>query len=293
MFIVGDDNMTLRKTLCLITAFLMLTSLSACKSEETVTENNTETHTVLIEETTQGAMQTDNDITRNTESAIAETDTVPSTNEVTEKPASVNPSDWTKSEIIDAYKKAAENSDKTAKSEKAITMKDFSINNSQYENVIDFVMPIMSKLLANNSTAEDGITGGYQNLSEADVKSAKAYSVGSNTAIELVLNNQTDGPYADALGGSVGHAITAVGDISVVTDQINDLGIAIQISEKDTKINYTNATVKVLIDQDGNIVKGTWKYTVDIQLNNYKVGKSTVEQTSVVMDNVITVNGGF
>lgn len=288
--------MTFRKTLCLIIAFLMFTLLSACKSKETVIEKNSEAQTVPVEENTESILQTqtaDNDFTQETESSVVETDTASTTSEASEKAASDNPSEWTKSEIVDFYKKSAEKSDKTAKSEKAITMKGFSINNGQYENVIDFVMPIMSKLLANNSTAEDGITGGYKNLSESDVKSAKAYPVGSSTAIELVLNNQTDGPYADALGGSVGHAITAVGDISVVTDQINDLGIAIQISEKDTKINYTNATVKVLIDKDGNIIKGTWKYTVDIQLNNYKVGKSTVEQTSVIMDNIITVNGGF
>lgn len=288
--------MAFRKTLSLITALLLLTSLSACKNNETVIEKTTENQTASIEQTQDNALQTqsaDIEITHENHTIIAGTNTVSTTAEVTETVSAVNPSEWTKTEIIDAYKKAAEKSDKTAKSEKAITMKDFSINNGQYENVIDFVMPIMSKLLANNSTAEDGITGGYKNLSEADVKSAKAYPVGNNTAIELVLNNQTDGPYADALGGPVGHAITAVGDISVVTDQINDLGIAIQISEKDTKINYTNATVKVLIDKDGNIIKGTWKYTVDIQLNNYKVGKSTVEQTSVVMDNVITVNGGF
>ncbi len=211
----------------------------------------------------------------------------------TESISSVNPSDWSISEIIDAYKKAASKSHNSVKSEQVITMKDFSINNGQYENVIDFVMPIMSKILANNSTEKDGITGGYQNLSEADVISAKAYASGNNTVIELVMKNQSDGPRSDALSGPVGHAITAVGDIGVVTDQINDLGIAIEISDKDTKINYTNATVKILIDKDGNIVKGTWQYTVDIRLNNYKVGKSTVETTSVVMDNVITVNGGF
>ena len=207
--------------------------------------------------------------------------------------SSVSPSDWSTAEIIDTYKKAAAKSNSSVKSEQIITMKDFSINNGQYENVIDFVMPIMSKLLANNSTEKDGITGGYQNLSEADIASAKAYASGENTVIEMVLKNQTGGPRDDAMSGSVGHAITAVGDIGVITDQINDLGIAIEISDKDTKINYTNATVKVLIDKKGNIIKGTWKYTVDINLNNYKVGKSTVETTSVVMDNVITVNGGF
>lgn len=207
--------------------------------------------------------------------------------------ALIDPSLMTQAEIIEFYKKAAEKSNKNAKSEQIITLKDISINNGQFEGVIDFVMPIMSKLLANNSTDKDGITGGYTNLIEADIRSAKAYASGDNTVIEMVMNEQTDGAHGDALSGPVGHAITAVGNISVVTDQLNDLGLPIAISDKDTSIHYTNPVVKVLIDKNGNIIKGTWSYTVEIMLNNYKVGKSTVDTTSVIMDNVITVNGGF
>ncbi len=278
--------------LCLLTGIMF----SSCKnnSNETIVPD---TSVCALQEESD-SKNIDKDVTV-TENGIIEVSTesletyAEPTQSVPETDSSSNPSDWSTSEIIEAYKKAAAKSHNSVKSEQAITMKDFSINNGQYENVIDFVMPIMSKLLANNSTEKDGITGGYKNLTESDVISAKAYASGNNTVIEIVMKNQTDGPRADALSGPVGHAITAVGDIGVVTDQINDLGIAIQISDKDTKIHYTNATVKVLIDKDGNIVKGTWKYTVDINLNNYKVGKSTVETTSVVMDNVITVNGGF
>ncbi len=274
--------------LCAVTVMMF----SSCKNENTlidIPETTAEDFSAdFSEAVTEEIFSVSDNGTQEETTAVAESETVPA-----ETVTAINPSEWSTAEIIDAYKKAASKSHGSVKSEQAITMKHFSINNGQYENVIDFVMPIMSKILANNSSEKDGITGGYQKLSEADVSSAKAYASGSNTVIELVMKNQTDGPYADAMSGSVGHAITAVGDISVVTDQINDLGIAIEISDKDTKINYTDATVKVLIDKDGNIVKGTWKYTVDITLNNYKVGKSTVETTSVVMDNVITVNDGF
>ena len=282
----------LRKFAAVVLCALTVMMFSSCKNEDTLND---------IPETASEDFSADfNEAVTEETSDIFDADTQEETTSVTESETvlsetvpAVNPSEWSTAEIIDAYKKAAAKSHSSVKSEQAITMKHFSINNGQYENVIDFVMPIMSKILANNSSEKDGITGGYQKLSESDVSSAKAYASGSNTVIELVMKNQTDGPYADAMNGSVGHAITAVGDIGVVTDQINDLGIAIEISEKDTEINYTDATVKVLIDKDGNIVKGTWKYTVDITLNNYKVGKSTVETTSVVMDNVITVNGGF
>lgn len=277
--------------LCIVTVLVF----SSCRNNSTVNSTPETTAEATTEVNFTDKTAENNTLVNNINpDSTSPSATVPASDITTSETASAaNPSEWSTAEIIDAYKKAAAKSNDSVKSEQTITLKDFSINNGQYENVLDFVMPIMSKILANNSTEKDGITGGYQNLCEADIESARAVAAGDKIAIEMTMKNQTDGPRGDALGGSVGHAITAVGDIGVVTDQINDLGIAIEISDKDTKINYTNATVRVLIDKDGKIVKGTWKYTVDIRLNNYKVGKSTVETTSIVMDNVITVNGGF
>lgn len=151
----------------------------------------------------------------------------------------------------------------------------------------------MSKLLANNSKETAGVTGGYNNLKASDIATAKAYKVGGNTAIEMVMHEQVTGPSDDALSGSVGHAITAVGDIGAVVKQLKDLGIPLELSEKDTKIYYTKPVVKVLINSDDEIIKGTWKYTVEIRMDNYKAFGKDVETTSVIMDNTITVNGGF
>ncbi len=47
------------------------------------------------------------------------------------------------------------------------------------------------------------------------------------------------------------------------------------------------------VDGDGRIIKGTWSYTVDINMNNYKVFGTAVNSTSIVMENVITLNGGL
>lgn len=204
-----------------------------------------------------------------------------------------DPSAWSIEQIIEAYKDSAKKSDSKVKSEQSISLKSISVNNGEYEGLFEFITPIMSKLLANNSTEKDGITGGYKNLSVSDVASAKAYKVGNNIAIEMVMKDQISGAKEDALSGSVGHAITAVGDISVVTQQLTDLGLPLEISEKDTKIYYTKPVVKVLIDKNGEIINGTWSYIVEISLNNYKAFGKTVNTTSVIMDNTITVNGGF
>ena len=109
----------------------------------------------------------------------------------------------------------------------------------------------------------------------------------------MTMKNQISGPKEDALSGSVGHAITAVGDIGSVTNQLKDLGLPLEISDDETKIIFTNPTVKVKIDSNGIIVNGTWQYTVEIRLDNYKVFGKDVETTSIVMLNTLTLNGGF
>lgn len=216
-----------------------------------------------------------------------------STHEETTAADSDNPADWSVEKIVEVYKSAAKKSHASAVSTRSISLKSISVNNGEYEGLFEFITPIMSKLLANNSTEVDGITGGYNNLAPSDLVSAKAYKSGSNTVVEMVMKEQVSGAKDDALAGSVGHAITAVGDISVVTQQLKDLGLPLDISEKDTKIYYTNPTVKVLINSNGEIVNGTWRYTVDINMNNYKAFGKDVKTTSVVMDNTITLNGGF
>ncbi|MEE0980464.1 MAG: hypothetical protein U0K91_02170, partial [Acutalibacteraceae bacterium] len=83
-----------------------------------------------------------------------------------------------------------------------------------------------------------------------------------------------------------------VGDIGAVAKQLEDK-LPLEINYNETKIYYTNPTVKVLIDPNGKIVNGTWQYTVDIRLNNYKAFGQPVDSTSIVMVNTLTLNGGF
>lgn len=204
-----------------------------------------------------------------------------------------NPESWSADKIAEVYKAAATKTHKSVKSQHKIELKSISVNDGQYEGLFDFITSVMSKLLANNSEDKDGITGGYTDLTGDDIKSAKAYKSGKNTVIEMVMKEQVSGAREDALSGSVGHAITAVGDIGNVTKQITDLGIPLEIGDSNAKIYYTDPTVKVVISPDGKILNGTWQYTVEIKLSNYRAFGKTVEKTSVIMDNTLTVNGGF
>ena len=247
---------------------------------EIITENDDEDLSDIITQPEIGTVTiTQKEETAKHISEKTEKNTKPVAN--TTKKSDDNPADWNKEKIASFYKTAAKKTHSEVKSSHKIEIKKISVNNGEFEGLFDFIMPIMSKLLANNSEDKDGITGGYSNLTASDIASAKAYKSGENTVVEMIMKEQVSGPKEDANSGSVGHAITAVGDISVVTDQLADLKLPLEISDKHTKIYYTNPTVKVVINENGKIVNGTWKYTVEIRLDNYKAFGKDVETTSV------------
>lgn len=284
--------MTVKKISALIMCLIMIIVCASCGNENNDTDSPAEFSTTVTEKHN---IDDNDDITieDNEFTAVSESDNSETTEVVSESVITDDPANWSYAQIVDAYKAAAKKTHPSAKCQQKITLADISINNGQFESGMKFVKSIISAFLNKNSTEIEGITGGYTNLTESDVLNAKAYKVGNNTAIEMVMKNQTDGPKADALAGSVGHVISVVGDITVVTAQLTDMGIPLELSEKDTSIHYTKPIVKVLIDNNGNIIKGTWSYRVDIRMNNYQVMGTKIDTTSVVMDNTITLGGGF
>lgn len=288
--------MIYKKFFAFILSLVMIASLSACGKDtpDTPSDINTSTSekstdTVIQDETTSSTTEADDtSSTTTTQPSVtdkSEEPTVPA-NAPTQKPD--NPADWTKAQIVEAYKAAARKTHSSVKSQHRIEMKEVLVNGKE----IGFVVPIMSAFLKSNETDKNGITGGYDQLTAADVASARAYKNGSSLIIEMTMNKQTSGASEDANSGCVGHAITTVGDIGTVAKQLEDK-LPLELNDKETRIYYTNPTVKVVIDPNGKIVNGTWQYTVDIRLNNYKAFGQPVDSTSVVMKNTLTVNGGF
>ena len=292
--------MCFKKYIALILTVVTVFSLSACGKEK-ISDNpqeNTTDNTIDISQEL-----TDSIADNTTTSSVDGTDTSGSsgtepssvdTSENLSVPANAptknnnDPSGWSAEQIVEAYKTAAKKTHSSVKSQHRIEMKEVLVNGKE----IGFVVPIMSAFLKSNETDKDGITGGYNNLTAADVASAKAYKNGSATVIEMTMKKQTSGASEDANSGSVGHAVTGVGDIGAVAKQLEDK-LPLEINYNETKIYYTNPTVKVLIDPNGKIVNGTWQYTVDIRLNNYKAFGQPVDSTSIVMVNTLTLNGGF
>lgn len=302
--------MNTKRVIAAILSLLLLISLTSCKEKE---DNSAEQETTTVinsisEETVVGNVL-------NTETAVLNTTAEPSPlttsqpasteatntpNESTAKPTSAetqketvvppdDPASWSKEKIIEEYKNAARKSHATAKSNQNITLKNISINNGEYDSAISMVKPIIAKFIESKSTDIDGITGGFEKLVPQDVKSAKAYKTDDGTVIEMTIVEQTSGAKEDALSGSVGHAITAVGDISTVIGDLSDMGLPLEISEKDTKIYYTNPVVNVVINENGEIISGTWSYTVEICMNNLKAFGKTVDKASITMENTISL----
>ncbi len=282
--------MNVKRLSAIILCLVMVLISASCGNKKTDTDSPTVTSTTVAEIKDKNIY----DVVNNTKTtAVTENNETETTEAVSETIITDDPANWSYAKIVEVYKTAAKKTHPSAKSQQKISLADISINNGQFESGMKVVKSIISTFLNKNSTEIEGITGGYANLVESDILKAKAYKVGNNTAIEMTMKNQTDGAKGNALAGSVGHAVSVVGDITVVTSQLQDMGLPLELSEKDTAIYYTKPVVKVLIDSNGNIVKGTWSYRVDIRMNNYQVAGTKIDTTSVVMDNTITLGGGF
>ncbi len=292
--------MHFKKYIALVLTVVMVFSLAACGKDknpdvpqENITDNTNSISQDLTDNNTDNAPTSTVGDTDTSDASVTEPSSV-DTSENLSVPANAptknnnDPSKWSTEQIVEAYKTAAKKTHSSVKSQHRIEMKEVLVNGKE----IGFVVPIMSAFLKSNETDKDGITGGYTNLTAADVASAKAYKNGSATVIEMTMKKQTSGASENANSGSVGHVITGVGDIGAVAKQLEDK-LPLEINYNETKIYYTNPTVKVLIDPNGKIVNGTWQYTVDIRLNNYKAFGQPVDSTSIVMVNTLTLNGGF
>ena len=199
----------------------------------------------------------------------------------------------TKDEIVDFYKNAAEKSNPTAKSNQVMVLNKLIINNG--EGALGFftkiLEPAIRAVVKKNALEFDGITGGFRNLTANDAKSIKAYKNGEYTVIEMTMKNQTDDIHANEYEGTVGHAISVLGDISRVIAEFPQFNV--DLSNAKIDIHYVNATVKVKINKDGIIEKGTWKYTCDPDISNVKISGINVRTADAEIDYIITVGGGF
>lgn len=291
----------MRKIFAFSLIFALILAFTACGE---VTSGTTEAHTeaetqgeiiTVYQETTAAPVVT----TAAPETTTAEMTTV----EITTAPVVTEPETtapvredvtlWDTAKIVEFYKNAAAATGNSVQSSRTVGLSDISVNNGQLGGVFSFVTPILSSFLSSSATVTDGITGDFNKLSASDVASARAYDSATGTAVEITLNEQTDTGSSDGRDGSVAHGIYIVGDLLSVMSQLKNKGLPIDIDAEKTVIKYSSPVIKAVISEDGKIVNGSWSCTVEISLSDYKFAGSPVDSTVVVLDNRITVNGGF
>ncbi len=204
-----------------------------------------------------------------------------------------DPSQWSKEQIVYMYKQAATKSHDTAESSQTMTMPTMIVNDGDgaLGFFINMVKPVIDSVIEKQATTYGGITGGYKNLVASDVESAKAYKEGNYTVIEMRMVEQTDGLYGDPQAGTVGHAINVLGNVATAVEQFPDFDI--KYEEADIKIHYADPIVKVRINENGIIEKGTWSYMSEIDIKHLAIGSVMVDKAYAEIEYVIVVGGGF
>ena len=211
--------------------------------------------------------------------------------EVDENKISDNPADWSKEQIVYMYKQAATKSHDTAESSQTMAMPVLEVEGGALGFFLSIAKPAINAVLEKQTTTYGGITGGYQKLVPSDVESAKAYKEGNYTVIEMRMVEQTDGLYGDPQEGTVGHAINVLGNVATAVEQFPQFDI--KYKEADIKIHYADPVVKVRINENGMIEKGTWSYMSEIDIKHLAIGSVMVDKAYAEIEYVIVVGGGF
>ena len=276
----------MKKLFALLTVFALIVSFAACAKEQTP---HTETTTAeqLAEEITEAAVNVEV-----TEPVQSDSSTVTGDTSAASEISS-DPSEWTPDEIIEFYKNAASKSNSTAKSTQIMVLNKLIINDGDgaLGFFIKILEPAIASVIEKNALDFDGITGGFTSLTASDAKAIKAYQSGGYTVVEMTMKNQTDGIHGKEYEGTVGHAITVLGDISRVLEQFPQFKV--DVENADIAVNYVNASLKVKINKDGIIEKGTWKYTCDPDISHLDISGIMIDKADAEIDYIITVGGGF
>lgn len=290
----------MKKIIAILMAGLMVFAFTAC-NDSTQPEEKTTKESVSQEQNDNEEVSVGTDITESsvpnaeTSDVSAETTTEPAVTVPSEK----DPSEWTDEEIVAFYKAAAIKSKTKVTSKQTMTLREMVVNDGDgfLGKLVEMITPFLISALEDSSTEFDGITGGYENLELSDAQSVKAYKSGEYIVVEMTMKEQIDGAHGDLHSGTVGHAISVVGDLAVVEEALPNFEIG--FDEAEVKLHYKNPKFKAKINKDGIIEKGTWTYEVYVTIKNLYVGgrrlplSATVKSGYGTVDYIITVGGGF
>lgn len=301
----------MKKIIALVLAMLMVFLLASCFNgsgeEETTTEKssldnsavNNEPETEVVTKVVTNDEGETEVVTEIIEVEVTEKDmtkkpTEEKTESTTKKPVasvSKDPSDWNMEQVVAYYKKACENSSHVTSRQTMVMRKDSLKAAGGLGKFLSFAEGIIRGVMKLNAIDVPGITGGHWDLTVSDCKTAKAYKSGKYVVVEMTMKDQTDGVYGKTFEGTVGHAISVVNGVAEVAEQFSQFDV--RYKEADIKIHYTDAVVKVKINENDIIEKGTWKYVCTPVINDLYIEGIEVDDAGAVIDYEVTLNGGF
>lgn len=282
----------MKKIIAVLTVFAFVFAFASCNKDE----GNKPEETQASQSINQQEGVSDNNEVPATDVSGEQITSAENQSEPASEPVSLpdDLSQWTDEEIIAFYKAAAAKSHPTAKHSQTMTLDDLVIGEGGGVGgffVDKVALPAINAVLKKNSTSFDGITGGHQDLVVTDATSIKAYKSGNYTVIEMTMKDQIDGKHGHNMSGTVGHAITVLGDVSVAVAEFPQFEI--DTENADIKIHYNNATVKVKINQNGIIEKGTWDYTASVDIKNLDISGLMIKKAGADIGYNIILGGGF
>lgn len=289
----------MKKIISVALVFVLVFAFAACKKKADVSVTQETRGDINMQQVVVTEMLTDAGgevVTKQDGGAVIVTEihtepiTVPDT-------LATDPSQWSKEEIIAFYKSSAIKTHPDATSKQTMTMEKMVVNDGKgfLGGIMKLADEAIADALARNSTTFDGITGGFNNLAVGDAETIKAYKSGEYTVIEMMMKEQTDGTYGSMYDGTVGHAISVLGNVSTAAAEFPAFDIDFENAK--ISIRYSEPTVKVKINSDGIIEKGTWSYTANVDIENLKIGNKlgsiTVKTADAAIFYEIKVGDGF
>ena len=178
--------------------------------------------------------------------------------------------------VVEKFKSAALNSEDVPKYQN-MTLRDYNFSSNLVNSLMGIAEGLISKNSGKENTASTGLSGGIEQLTADDVKSATMSTNGGKTTVHIELKEQTDGADGQAHEGPVGHGIGVLGGIDEVVS--NFPGVTVN----DIELVYQNPVIDVVIDDASNKVEsGKESYTVFINLKSAKVAISTLSGTAYI-----------
>ncbi len=299
----------MRKVIALLLAMLMVFLLVSCRDnsneDETDSVSTTISDNVNSEKVTEWITEVVTNDEGETEILTQLVEVETSEVETTKKPSvtneekttnkapqnSNNPSDWNMEQVVAFYKKACENSSHVTSKQTMVMRKNSLKADGGLGKFLSFAEGIIRGVMKLNAIDVPGITGGHWDLSVSDCKTAKAYKSGEYIVVEMTMKDQVDGVYGKTFEGTVGHAISVVNGVAEVAEQFPQFDI--RYKDADIKIYYTDAMVKVKINEKQVIENGTWKYVCTPVINDLYIEGLEVDNAGAVIDYEVTLNGGF